>query len=261
MGNRNLLSICYAVVSFVMEISSLAPAFGQGQAPPVVLNLPSDSELDAMLAARDWKGLGAALGQPAARETIARKLNWLEKHTLDGSGGFLVAFVNAGTLWAVGDALKSGDPNTDMRITAGLNVLYAYELILIDGAKCDDRSAPNNRAAQLFMKRAATLAFLKTQAAELKVRMIDMAIALERRTASVRKDDDLLCRDGLDQMKAGLARGTQQSVPTPPGQIGKAVAVTAPSDWVPKFVAPSVYGPMQDKARYEMREKLLKIVE
>jgi hypothetical protein len=39
------------------------------------------------------------------------------------------------------------------------------------------------------------------------------------------------------------------------------VAVEPPPDWTPKFVSPSVYTPMQDKARSEMRASLLKLIE
>jgi hypothetical protein len=259
-SNRLLISMSSAILFFVTTPSSL-PAFGQDQSAPGVAALPSDSDLDALLAARNWNGLAAALGRPAIGETFGRKLNWLKARTLDGTGGFLVAFFYSGDLWAAGNSLKIDDPAKDLRAVAGLFALYSYELISIDGAKCEDVSAPSNRATQLFTKRPTTFAFLKNLPSEVKLKVIDLAIAMERKTAPMRKDDDLLCRDGLDQMKAGLERGAQQEVPTQPGHIGKTIAVTAPPDWVPKFVSPAVYGPMQDKARSEMREKLLKIVE
>jgi hypothetical protein len=104
------------------------------------------------------------------------------------------------------------------------------------------------------------LAFLKQQQPDVKSKIIDTAIALEQKTAPLRKDDDLICRDGLDQMRASLEHGTQQEVSTPEGHIGKTIAVTPPADWAPKFVASDVYRPLQDKARAEMRERLLKLV-
>jgi hypothetical protein len=103
------------------------------------------------------------------------------------------------------------------------------------------------------------LAFLKQQPRELKSKMVDLAIGLEQKTAPLRADDDLICRGGMDQMKAGLDR--HQQAPTPDGQIGNTVAVAPPPDWSPKLVSPEIYRPVQEKARDEMRENLLKFVE
>ena len=180
---------------------------------------------------------------------------------MENGGGLLLPIVYARDLWVIGSTLKVDDPDKDMRLSAALISLYAYELIVIDGAKCEDRSAPNHRATQLLTSRAATLAFLKQQPPESKSKVVDVAIALERKTAPLRKDDDLICRGGLDQMRAGLERGTQQETPTTSGHVGKTIAVAPPPDWAPKFVSPDVYRPMQDKARASMRESLLKLVE
>jgi hypothetical protein len=90
--------------------------------------------------------------------------------------------------------------------------------------------------------------------------MIDLSIALEQKTAPLRADDDLLCRDGLEQMNASLDRDLQQGVPTPAGQIGGTVAVAPAPGWTPKFVSPEAYRPMQDQIRTGMRENLLKLV-
>ena len=178
---------------------------------------------------------------------------------MDG-GGFLIPLVYARDLWMVGDVVKSSDPTKDVRVTAGMLALYVYELIAIDGAKCEDRSAPENRMTQLFAKQTVIFAFLKSQEQSQKLAILDTAIKLEKSTAPRRRDDDLICRGGLDEMMAGLENGTQQQVPTAPGQIGKTIAVTTPSGWSPKFVQPDVYLPMQDKARGDMRGNLLKLV-
>jgi hypothetical protein len=146
------------------------------------------------------------------------------------------------------------------RVTAGLYSLYAFELIVIDGAKCEDRSAPDNRISQLLRRQAATLAFLKKQEPDVKAKTVELAIGLERKTAPLRTDDDLICRNGLEEMKASLERGTQREAPNTTGHYGRTVAVTPPPDWTPKFVPPSVYRPMQEKARADVRESLLNLV-
>jgi hypothetical protein len=88
-----------------------------------------------------------------------------------------------------------------LRIAAGMLALYTYELILIDGATCEDQTAPAHRVEQLLKIGGPALAYLKAQSHEIKAQVIDNAIALEKQTALLRKEDDLLCRDGLEQMK------------------------------------------------------------
>jgi hypothetical protein len=251
-------------VLFAVGLLALVPflpvAFAQQPLPsPAAVPLPSDAVLDGLLSARNWNELGATLSRPGTNEEFTRKLNWL-KARMDNGGGLFLAILYARDLWAVGNSAKIEDSAKDPRVTAGLISLYAYELILIDGAKCEDSSAPSNRATQLFTQRAAALAFLKQQPPDLKSKIVEIAIALERKTAPLRKDDDLICRDGMDQMRASLERGTQQEMPNAPGYVGKRIAVTPPADWAPKFVSPEVYRPMQDKARADMRANLLKLI-
>ena len=258
MRRRLSVLLIPAIFSVVVLFVSTATA-QQPSANAPSAELASDADLDALLTARDWNALGAALSRPGTNEEIRRKLNWLKTRMEDG-GGFFLPLLYARDLWVIGNSLKVDDPVRDARVTAGLISLYTYELIVIDRLKCEDRSAPSNRATQLFANRAATLAFLKQQPADLKSKIVDIAIALEQKTAPLRKDDDLICRDGLDQMRASLEQGKQQEVPTPEGHIGKTIAVTPPANWVPKFAPPDVYRPLQDKARAGMRENLLKLI-
>jgi hypothetical protein len=242
-----------------MAALSSPAAVAQQSPPDTSYSLPSDAYLDALLAARNWKGLGGALSHPGKSEDVWRRMNWLRTRVENGAGFFL-SIIYARDLWGVGNLQKINDPARDLRTSAAVISLYTYELIMIDGSKCEDHTAPENRGIQLFRSQAATFAFLKQQSPDLKSKMVDLAIALEQKTAPLRADDELMCRDGLDQMKAGLDRDLQQGVPTPAGQVGKTVAVAPPPGWTPKFVSPDAYRPMQDKIRAGMRENLLKLV-
>lgn len=253
------LSILIGLAVFAVFAPRIAVATAQQPPANVSASLPSDVELDALLSARNWNGLAAALSRPGPTSEFARKLNWL-KTRMDSGGGFFLALQFAREFWDSSSGLKIDDPAKDPRVTAGLYLLYAFELIILDGAKCEDRSAPDNRISQLLRGQAATLAFLKEQKPDLKAKIVELAIGLERNTAPLRKDDDLVCRDGLAQMKASLEKGTQQEVPNTTGHYGKTIAVTPPPDWTPKFVPPSVYRPVQEKARANMRESLLSLV-
>jgi len=173
----------------------------------------------------------------------------------------MVVLMYTRNLWIAGGALNVSDPSKDIRVTAGLMALYAYELIVIDGAKCEDRSAPSNRASQLLRFNSATFGFLKAQSVELKPKIVEIALALEKKTAPLRKDDDLICRNGMEEMKAGLERGTQREVPNTSGHYGKTVEVAPPPDWAPKLVPSATFVPMQESARATMQQNLLKLVE
>ena len=74
---------------------------------------------------------------------------------------------------------------------------------------------------QLLADYGPVIAYLKTKPAKFKTKVIDAAIALEKRTASLRKDDDVLCRGGLEEMMAGIEAGETKEAPTPPGEIGR----------------------------------------
>jgi hypothetical protein len=174
---------------------------------------PTNAELDALLEARDWGRLSSALLSPPS-DAVKRYLDWLQVK-LAGGAGFLVAYSYMRYLWIAGNASKVDDPGRDLRVTAGMIALYAYELIVIDGAKCEDKSAPDNRMSQLLSLNPATLSFLKSRPAELKEKVVALALALEKRTAMLRRDDDLLCRNGLDEIRRGWRGERSERFRTP----------------------------------------------
>jgi len=246
---------CLVMLSCICLIN---PSLAQSQTPARANILPSDAELDALLAARNWGGLSTALSPATDGEPFMRKLEWLRSRILAG-GPSLLGFSYVRDTWRVGINVKEPDPNKDLRTTAGMFTLYTLELIIIDGAKCEDQSAPGHRAEQLMQFGGPALAYLGTQSNEFVADTVDIAIALEKKTAPLRKEDDLLCRDGLEQMKAGMERGKQHEVTTPSGHIGKTIAVEAPPDWAPTFLPPEKYKPAQDKARADMKSLLLQL--
>ncbi|MBV8745802.1 MAG: hypothetical protein JO134_12260 [Xanthobacteraceae bacterium] len=246
------LAIC-AVPAKVIGAQNQAPASAPADLPP-------DQDLDALLLAKKWNDLASALSRAKSSDSIVRMLDWLRSR-LDAGGGSLLGFIYAKDLWDIGEAQKGDDPNKDLRLTAGLITLYTYELIAIDGAKCADHSAPSHRVDQLLMNNAPALAYLKAQPQELKDKVVDLAIAMEKKTAPLRKLDDLLCRSGLAEMQAGIAAGKTREVPTPPGQVGKTIEVDPPADFAPRLLTPQSYLPDQERARANMRATLLKLIQ
>jgi hypothetical protein len=172
----------------------------------------------------------------------------------------LIAMSYARDLWIAGQSLNIADPKKDLRVSSAAMTLYAYEIIIIDGKMCEDQSAPTHRIDQLLLNQRPTLAFIRSQAPSVKTDVVNVALALERKTAPLRQRDDLICRDGLAQMKASLKAGLQHDMPPKPGQFGRQVAVDAPPGWTPDFVSASVYKLAQDRAREDMKGNLLTLI-
>jgi hypothetical protein len=248
------------VVPLPVDANEKAWDTAKSETLPRAAPLPSDEQLDALLAARNWDRLVTAFEGLKSDESLVRALDWLDAR-INSGGGSLLGFLYSRFLWDLGSAQNVNDPDKDPRLRAGLMVLYTLQLIIIDGTKCADQSAPGHRIDQLLADYGPVIQYLKTKRAKFKAKVIDAAIALEKRTAPLRKDDDLLCRGGLEEMMAGIEAGRAKQVPTPPDQIGKTIVVDPPPDYAPKFVAPQTYKPMQAKARSEIRSDLLKMLQ
>lgn len=256
---RKALLVGLALVAGWMPLGNPA-AVGRAAAETASAGMPSDERLDALLAAHDWTGLANALAHARSGDEAGRRLDWLSAKLVAG-GGALLGFLYSRDLWSAGQQVKSSDPMSDLRVTAGLFTLYTFALIAIDGAKCEDRSAPSHRADQLLETNRPILQFLRAQPAKVKAKVVDLALTIERKTAPLRKDDDFLCRDGLDQILAGLDGGQVKDVTPPGGGSGKSYEVSAPPGYAPKFLPPSAYVPEQFKAREAMRANLQKLID
>ena len=213
MHQRYLTLLLLIVCAGLFWLSPVSRGSAQSLQPAPAATLPSDTQLNTLLAARNWNGLQLAFSRPRDAVTYVRGLDWLKAKIFAGDGGLLLALIYARDLWLLGESAKKDE----LRGTAALMALYASELIWIDGAKCEDRSAPGHRLDQLITGRADTLRFLKTEPAELKQKIVDAAIALERRTAPFRRDDELVCRGGLAEISAGTRKGHPARIAAPAG--------------------------------------------
>src|SRR5262249_9129927 len=133
-------------------------------------------------------------------------------------------------------------------------------LILVDGMKCSDGTAPGHRLDQVFDIDAPILKFIWAKPQKLKEKIINGVVAYEKATAPLRQDDDVLCRGGMQEMMAGLVEGTTQEVSTPAGQVGQSYAVQAPRSYAPGFAPPKEYLPLQAKARSLLKARLTKLL-
>ena len=258
MAGRFTTRCTVALVAAALAVPYFTPAVLAATQPDTAQSTPvSNAQLDEMLAAHQWGPLGAALRPDP--QSISRMMDWLHQR-IDAGGGILLPIIFARDLWMVGEQLHTADPMSDMRVTAAMMTLYTYALILVDGKTCEDATAPAHRRDQLFQARASTLGFLRTLPMNTKMKVVDIAVALEHKTAPLRGDDDLVCRDGLAQMKAGIEHG-KQSEPAPvPGMVGRTVLVEPPAGWKPVEIPASISLPLQDEIRKNLRAELTKLV-
>jgi len=152
--------------------------------PPASAAVPSDTELDAMLAARDWTGLSAVLW-PLRVDSAVRLQNWLHTRIINTGGALLLDLVYIRNLWLAGNARKVDDPVKDPLVNAGAMALYTYAIIIIDGSKCEDVSAPESRRMRLLTDYGEAFRFLKGRPASVKSTAVEAEITLDNMTASV----------------------------------------------------------------------------
>ena len=248
------------VIALLGTPVGVGAAVAQAPQPPASASLPSDTELDALLTARNWNAISAAISAAKAPDSLMQAMNWLSTR-LKAGGGSLLGFLYAPRLWGFGSGLQIENPTKDARVTAGLIVLYTYQLIVIDGAKCADRTAPGNRLSQLLTQNREVLEYLRSKPNGLKALVIVLAMDFENRTAPLRKDDDLLCRGGMEEMQAGIAAGTARDLTGKTNHPGRTIGVEARPVWTPRMLAPATYQPIQERARAEMEARLLKLVQ
>ena len=102
-------------------------------------------------------------------------------------------------LWVAGNALNVEGLGNDDRVRAGMIAFDVYELILIDGAKCEGRTAPDNRAHSLLSRNPATFAFLKVRPPSEK----SSRLRSRSRSRPLRSEEMTICFAGGNDNGAG----------------------------------------------------------
>jgi hypothetical protein len=207
--------------------------------------------LDALLAKNDYNGVIKALGQTPAQ----LRADWLSSRLLRGESVFL-AFPYINALWLSGEAQKVADPKTDQRVSAGLILFYAYQVIVVDGARCEDQSAPANRRTQLLTGFRPVFKYLATQSADIQKTVLNTSTKMEEKIAAARRNDHFLCSGGvaettaiLEQTRPGATVGDLLKEAQGSGKIVMPSA-TVP---LPKFIALGSFEPQQAKMREQLQ--------
>jgi hypothetical protein len=269
-GRWVVAAICCALCVFIAGVRAVAQL--KSWAVPLPANATA---LDLLLTNKQYDQLGEALSHRLGDE-MYRNMNWEKDKLLQGASAYIsfvyvfdlrlaasVAALNAERLpnaaISAGEAKRAAELEED----AVLVLLYAFELVAIDGMKCQDVTAPAHRRDQLFQIYADIWRDIAEMPEDRRTRLIAAALDVERRTASLRADDDFLCRNGIEERRAALAKNADPPVTETqqPSAPGKTVEVLVDPDYQPKFLAPEVSLPKQVEIRAAMPKRLPQMIE
>jgi hypothetical protein len=240
---------------FIWSAAALA------QAPPAKPLPANAAELDRLLSQRNYAKLSQIFRETNKFEEVVLNMNWQQTRLFSGGTSFL-SFPYIADLDRVSTAL--GDVRgVETKKTGILIFLYAYELILIDGQRCKDVSAPGHRKDELLTSFPNIRKSIPTLSDEDKDKLLKTAVQMESLIAPKRTDEDFLCRGGLAEMQAAFAKygnDATREVPTPPGGIGKTMEVKKDPDYKPEFLSKEVWSPKQAELRAKMPDILNNLV-
>lgn len=210
---------------------------------------PLERSLEQAWGQRDYEQFGRILLTARDGIELLRTASWMRERVLAGDGAFMVR-AYAGALWR---AVGATDAAT-VKETVAVMAVYLNSLIVLDGLKCEDRSAVLERLQQVTAETRSVLDFMRALPDDRRAFVLETAFRIEEKLADKRGDDDWICRAGLKAMMSALKRGTPaQTVPTPPGQIGTTIQVQPDPAYEPVFRPRAEWEPEQRARRPEMR--------
>ena len=199
---------------------------------------------------------------PGSAERVTASLDWGRARTLDGAS-VIVPLLYANSLWRVGSSAPARSEIASLRETASLITLYATSVVVVDGQKCADGSAPGHRLDRIAIEYRDVLQFFAGLPADRQELLIQTAIGMEKKIAPNRHDDNYLCRFGLqetaDYLRDHGTKGIEERPPRP-GEYGRQSVVPSNPTYEQRYLAPDVSAPKQIKARAELHTMLAGLV-
>ncbi|OIN98797.1 MAG: hypothetical protein AUJ49_12680 [Desulfovibrionaceae bacterium CG1_02_65_16] len=267
-GAGRIIRVALAAGLVVLAAASACPAQEQPAAPaPRSAAKPAETRvytaqqqeimaaLDKLLAEQNYEQLAKTVAALSDGPGITAGLDWGRARTLEGAS-LVVPLVYAALLWRTA---AQNPEYASMRQTSGLMAAYALLVMAADSPKCADKSAPEHQIASILAVYKPLLAAVAKLPEEQRTKITDTALALEKRLAPKRGNDNYLCRFGLQEhidtaKKFGDAAYTE--APAKPGQVGKQMVLRFDMSYVPKFRPAEQWEPEQAAARARFPELL-----
>jgi hypothetical protein len=246
------------------QASEPAPTMpGVPKAPDALIPKALQKHLDNVLATKDYLELAKALNQTPPVE----RLVWATSRLMAGKTAFL-GYPVVRDLWGLAQVM---DPRVKAKAdtAVGIMALYVFELILVDGAICEDVSARGPQQMRFMTTFRPVFEHLKTLRVEEKKKIISAAILNEQKTRRVRHGDDFLCRGGIGEIRASLERlgpgVTVGELAAKYGErsksgIGTDIRLPAAKAYTPNFLPFQKYAPEQHKLRMGMVGTLIALL-
>lgn len=236
---------------------------GAPRAPDRLIPQALQKQLDDILATRDYVALAKALKQAPPIERLA----WLTSRLLAGKTAFL-GYPLLRDLWDVAQ-VKDSPVKAPADTALAVMALYVFELILVDGAICEDVSALGPQTTRYLTTFRPVFDRLKALSVEEKKVIIRAAIQNEQKTRPFRKGDDFLCRGGIgefqasiDQLGPGVTVGELAAKYGEKSKTGVGTDVRLPpaKGYEPKFLPVETYAPKQHELRMNMVATLIELI-
>jgi hypothetical protein len=212
---------------------------------------PNADQLNDRLKANDYLGLRDLIWQSRDGTIINENMNWERDQVLAGSSAF-VSVLYAMDLWRAGNSGYLNDrASLELKKSALAQLTYAYFLTFLDGVKCGDASAPVIRRQSLTSKFSnfdlmeIWKAFFRLIPDDRK-QVVLAAGALERKTRSLRQNDEFLCSGGnadRSNLSAALKTYLDTHDSLPNGTVE--IPIAPPADYQVKFLPESEWAPKQ----------------
>lgn len=221
-------------------------------------------ELDGVLATKDYAAIAKAIAQTPPVE----RFGWLMSSLYAGKTVFL-AYPLLRELSSL-TQLKSSPLGATADTAVGVVALYVFQVHVIDGAMCEDASAPGPRLSQYLTAFRPIFLSLKAKPVEEKLQLIKLALQNEKQTRPLRHGDDFLCRGGMAEFQASVEQlgpnVTVGELAAKYGEksksgIGTDVKLPPPAKkYEPKFLPVQKYGPKQHELRMNMVGTLVELL-
>jgi hypothetical protein len=221
-------------------------------------------KLDDVLATKDYVALAKSLAQTPPVERIA----WLTSRLYDGKTAFL-GYALLRDLWGLAQ-VKNPALDESASTAVGLVALYVFQVHLLDGAMCEDVSAPGPRLSQYLTAFRPVFLGLKSKSVEEKQKLIKGALQAEQKSRRHRHGDDYLCRGGMAEFQASVEQlGPNVTVGELAAKYGEKsksglgtdVRLPPPAKtYEPKFLPPEKYGPKQHELRMNLVGTLVELL-
>ena len=264
--SRHLFARTFFLLGLLVAAAwQIGPSAAQGAAgaangPTAQERAALDAHWDQLLADHDFIGLGRDLLAPKAKSQLLAGLGWAKDRTLAG-GSVVIPLLYSRLLWLVG---THSPQYAGLKDTASMMALYSLVLVAVDGVKCADKSAPGHHYETILMQYRDQLRAAADAPVVTRNNIIVAALGLETKTATLRGDDDYLCRFGLEETQYSLKKHEgepETEVPPQPGQFGRTVEVPYDKEFQPRFLPREQWQPQQDANRAALARNLAALLD